>query len=139
MTIVKPISDIRSRPMAVMEKIDHLTDGGSAGGEASDEFRRMPIGEITDILLQQLVEQSALIIGNNAVADRRQHDGRAVGRESLRREDHHREHADDDDAAKISVDVGLVRHRAEKIGSERSGRSRDSHQSEGDGITRPIG
>ena len=99
----------------------------------------MPIGEITDILLQQLVEQSALIIGNNAVADRRQHDGRAVGRESLRREDHHREHADDDDAAKISVDVGLVRHRAEKIGSERSGRSRDSHQSEGDGITRPIG
>jgi len=45
--------------MAVMEKIDHLTDGGSAGGEASDEFRRMPIGEITDVLLQQLVEQSA--------------------------------------------------------------------------------
>ena len=33
-----PISDIRSRPNAVIEKIDHLAHGGGAGGQPRDEF-----------------------------------------------------------------------------------------------------
>ena len=52
------------------EKIDHLADRGGAGGQPGDEFGGMPVGKEADILVQQLVEQAPLIIGDDAVADR---------------------------------------------------------------------
>jgi len=38
----------------------------------------MTVGEEADILLQQLVEHAPLIIGDDAIADRREHHGGAV-------------------------------------------------------------
>jgi hypothetical protein len=60
------------------EEIDHLADGVGAGGEPGNEFGRMAVGEEADILLQQLIEHAPLIIGDDAIADRREHHGGAV-------------------------------------------------------------
>ncbi len=58
------------------EKIDHLTDGGRAGGEPGNEFGRVSVGEEADVLLQELVEHAPLVVGDDAVADPGEHDGR---------------------------------------------------------------
>ena len=76
----------------------------------------MAIGEITDIFPQQLIEHTLLIIGDDTVADCGQHHPRAVGCQTSGRKNHHRQNADDDDALEIVMNVGLVGHRAEKIG-----------------------
>ena len=54
------------------QKIDHLADGRRAGGRAGHKFGRVSIGEIADVLVQQLVEHAPLIVGDDAVADPRQ-------------------------------------------------------------------
>ena len=78
-----PISDIRSRPIAVMRRLITWLDGGGAGGEPGDEFGRMTVGEEADVFVQQLVEHAPLIVGDDAVADPRQRHGAAVGRQIL--------------------------------------------------------
>ena len=97
-TMTRPISDIRSRPTAVISRlITWLTAAAPVVSRAmnSDECRsaKKPI-----FSLQQLVEHAPLVVGDDAVADARQHHGGAVGGKSFDDEDHHREHADDDDA-----------------------------------------
>src|SRR5208282_6536701 len=86
----------------------------------------------------QLVEQAPLVVGDDAVADLRQHHGGTVGGKSFHREDHHRDQADDDDAVKVVVDVGFVRHRAEQVGGERGRGGGNAHQHKGDSVAPPV-
>ena len=108
------------------EEIDHLADGGGAGGKPGDEFRRMAVGKKADVLLQQLVEHAPLIVGDDAVADPRQHDGGTVGRKRLDHEDHHRDQAERHDLVVVAVDIGRVDHGAEQIRGQRRGSRRRS-------------
>ena len=137
-TIDSPTSDIRSRPTAVMRRLITMAHGGGAGGQPGDEFGGMAVGKKADVLAQQLVEHAALVVGDDAVADRGEHHGRAVGRETFDGEDGDRDDADDDDGVEITVDIGLVGHRAEKVGAERRAGGGDPHQHEGDRVARPM-
>ena len=58
--------------------------------------------------MQQLVEHAPLIVGDDAIADAREHHGAEIGGESPGPEDDDREEADDDDAVEIAIDPGLV-------------------------------
>ena len=100
---MKPISDITGSWITITaqspmqrhqiaadrgdQQIDDAADRGGAGGQPGDEFGGMPVGEEADVFVEQLVEQTALIVGDDAVADPRQRDGGAVGGKSLGGED----------------------------------------------------
>ena len=137
-TIVRPISDIRSRPMAVMRRLMTWLTAAAPVVSRADELGRMAVGEKGDVLVQQLVEQPSLIIGDDAVADRQQQDRGTVGGKALGREDHHGDQADDDDAMKIVTDIGLVGHGAEQIGGQRRGGGGNAHQHKGNDVLRPV-
>ena len=98
----------------------------------------MAVGEEPDILMQQLVEHTPLIVGDDAVADSRQHHSRSVSGETFRREYANGGNADDNDGVKIMVHVSFVGHRAEQIGGDRSGRCGNSHQAKRQRVKRPV-
>ncbi len=120
------------------EEVEHLACRGGAGREPRHELGAMAVGKKTDVMLEQLREHSLLIVGDDPVADAREHDRLAIGGHSLDHENHGGHEGEDDDAGKVLVDVRLVDHVADQIGAERSARRGNSHQAECERIASPL-
>ena len=120
------------------QEVDDLRRRRRAGGEARDEFGRVPVGEKADALVEQLGEHAPLIVGDDAVADLRQQHAVAVGREAFGGEQGDGDAAEDEDAGEALVDVGLVDDVADQVGAERRAAGRDRHQREAERVFAPM-
>ena len=89
-------------------------------------------------MMEQLGEHPLLVIGDDPVADPREHDRLPIGSHPLDHEDHGGHEGEDDDPRQVLVNVGLIDHIADQIGAERRACRGYSHQSEGEGITPPL-
>ena len=76
--------------------------GGGAGRQPRDEFGRVAVGEKADAFVEQLGEDAPLVVGDDAVADLRQHYAVAVGRDALGGEQRDGDAAEDEDAGRDS-------------------------------------
>ena len=61
------------------QQIEHWLAAAAPVVQPRDEFGGMAVGKEADVLAQQLVEHAALVFGDDAIADARQHDRVAVG------------------------------------------------------------
>ena len=91
--------------------------GGGAGGEPRDEFGRMPVGEETQALVEQLGKHRALVVGDDPVADMREQHSLAVSREAFGGKQRGRDGAENNHAGEIVIDVSLVDDVADEIGA----------------------
>ena len=98
----------------------------------------MPVGEEADPFIEQLGEHGALIVGDDAVADLREHHAVPVGGEPLGGEQRGGDAAEDEDAGEVVIDVGLVDDVADQIGAERRAAGGDRHQGEREGVFAPM-
>ena len=121
------------------QEVENLGDGGGAGGQPRQKFRRMPLRVECDALAHQLGEQPALVVGEDGVGDLRKNHGVAVGRRALEDENQDGEAGQQRDAAHVLVDIGLVDDLAENPGRARGRRRRHRHQHEGQQIAPPVG
>ena len=120
------------------EQIEHLCGSGGASVQPRDEFRAVPVGKEADIMLQQACEQSALIFGNDAIADPRHCERLPIGGEPLDHENTGGHERKDNDAGQVLVHVGLVDDVADEIGAKRGRRGSDHHHGERKGVAAPL-
>src|SRR5262249_52537701 len=95
-------------------------------------------GEKTEALIEQLCKNCALIVGNNAIADAREHYAVAVRCESFGREQRDHDYAKRDDSAQAVIDIGLVDDVADKPGTGSRAARGHCHKRKGTGITLPV-
>ena len=120
------------------DEVDGCAGGRGSGGEARKQFGRVPVGEEVEILVDQRVEHSPLVVGDDRVADLRKLHRLQVGRARLDHEDHGGDEADDQDAVEVLVHVGLVDHVADEVGAERGAAGGEQHQAERPEIALPL-
>jgi hypothetical protein len=68
----------------------------------------MPIGEIAEIFVQQLLENPSLVFGSDGVADPREDDGLAVDGEAPCGHQHEEHRANADDRCEVAISVDSV-------------------------------
>ncbi len=137
-TPTRPISDKQIASERRDQQIDHLRCGRRAGGQARDEFGRMAVGEEAEAFVEQLGKNGALIVGDDAVADARQHHAESVSGDALAGEQRDRHAAQEDDAGEIAADVGFVDDGADEIGARRRASGGNPHQRESDEVSAPM-
>jgi hypothetical protein len=115
-----------------------LARGGGAGCQACDELGAVAIGEEADIVLEQFRQHPPLIVGDDPVADARQHQRLAIGGHRLDHEDHGGHQSEDDDPRKVLVHIGLVDDVADQICAERGAPGGDHHQAECERVAPPL-
>ena len=120
------------------QQVDDLRAGGGAGRKPRDEFGRVPVGKEAQAFAEQLGEHGALIVGDDAVADTREHHRVAVGRDALDGEQERGDGAEHDDARQVLVDVSLIDDVADQIGAERGAGGGDRHEGESDRVLAPM-
>ncbi len=120
------------------QKIDDRRYRSGAGGQPRDEFRGVAVGEEAHILVHELLEHPPLVVGDDTVADPRQHHRAEIGRQPLGGEDRHHRDAEQNNAAEIVTDIGFVGERADQVGGERGAGGGDHHHQRGERITRPM-
>ena len=89
-------------------------------------------------MLQQLGEHPPLIVGNDPVADAGQRERLPIGRHCLDHEDHGGDDGEDDDPGEVLVDIGLIDHVADQIGTERRAGCGDPHEAERERVAAPL-
>jgi hypothetical protein len=96
------------------------------------------IGEKAKTFIEQLRKYRALIVGNNAVADARQHHAMPVRCEPFGCEQGDRNDAKREDSAQAAIDVGLVDHVADEPGARGRATRSHCHQREGARVSAPV-
>src|SRR4029450_1604005 len=163
MTKTRPINESRSRPTEGISRLmtcvaaagpgdsgamhsgeegahqsEQLRRRRRRGRQPRDELGRVPIGEKAKALIEQLGKNCALIVGNNVVADTRQHDAVAVRCKSFGREQRDRDDAKRDDSAQAAINVGLVDYVADEPGTSGCAPRGHRHKREGAGVSAPV-
>src|SRR5262249_33403277 len=138
MTAASPMSESRSRPIDVMRRLSTLLAAAAPGVSRAMNSELWRAAKNPNIMREQLREPLPLIVGDDPVADPREHDRLSIGGHSLDHENHGGHEGEDDDAGKVLVDVGLIDHVADQIGAERGARRGNSHQAECERIASPL-
>ena len=138
MTAASPMSESRSRPIDVMSRLSTWLAAAAPVVSRAMNSELWRSAKKPTLCCSSLREHSPLIVGDDPVADAREHDRLAVGGHSLDHENHGGHEGEDDDAGKVLVDVGLVDHVADQIGAERGARRGNSHQAECERIASPL-
>src|SRR5262249_42602641 len=102
------------------------------------EFRGMPVGEEAQVLTDDAAKHPALIFGDDAIADLRELHGAEISGARLHHEDDGGEDADEDDAAEVLVNVGLVDHVADQIGAVGCRGGCERHEQKGVHVAWPL-
>src|SRR5262249_21166040 len=122
MTAASPMSESRSRPIDVMRRLSTLLAAAAPVVSRAMNSELGGAGKKAYMMWEHFRDHPPLIVGDDPVADRREHDRLSIGGHSLDHENHGGHEGEDDDAGKVLVDVGLIDYVADQIGAERGAR-----------------